>query len=423
MLRDLTLYLLATVFMLFSSPALSQVRQGSAVLKYYEKAHDSDLEKFREVLSTSLEFYIQQQIEIDDDKLVWAKKNSAIKQDLNTIVKSAIKYYNFKELDAFRGFSDDVSNQIEAMSLLDFSSFNDFNKKWSEAEINRKKYVFFQAEISKLKLLLDTEIGKFSNENLLQFSSEENVEVSQAFIDSVMAANTYKAEDPLMPQDIEWSEATKKLLQQEDNSTLGSKESNSDLTPFEKQILEMLTSNNSKLDMMQFQIDQLKADQLALFQKQQEATNNQLQAQIDDLRGMVIELVKLSNNAELASFEDLNLGSGANVAIENMPSSISIYFDKNKSDITAQYQMVLVEVVDIMARNPRLKLLLTGMADQTGNADLNLALSKKRADEVKKFLSRSGLSQDRFITKYYGDSQSKVESAVDRKVVLEFLAQ
>jgi len=48
-------------------------------------------------------------------------------------------------------------------------------------------------------------------------------------------------------------------------------------------------------------------------------------------------------------------------------------------------------------------------------------LSQERAASVKRFLKSSGLSEDRFVTRYLGDSNSNAQSANDRKVVVEFI--
>jgi len=74
-----------------------------------------------------------------------------------------------------------------------------------------------------------------------------------------------------------------------------------------------------------------------------------------------------------------------------------------------------------LARSPSLKLIVTGYADRTGDAAKNLLLSQQRANEVKRFLASSGLSPDRFITKYFGDRDSRDESSSDRKVMIEFV--
>ena len=400
-----------------------QDESKTATVHYYSQATENDRAKLAAVLSSSLSFYVDQSASLNDDVLVWKKKSSEILKDLNSIVKSGIKYYQFKELNAFKSFSDDVKIQIEWMSNLSFSQSKDFSREWSEAELIKRRYVFFQKEINQLKLLMDAEIGNFSNHNLLVYAGSDQVEMNVEYIDSLLATTQYQSDAMLRMKPSEWSEATKELLSLQDESSLGTKKSYEGLSEFERELLKMIESNNARLDKMQTQMDQMRSDQLAIFQEQQKATNNQLQAQIDDLRGLVVELVRLNNSPELASAAE-GLEGGGNLAIpENLPSSISIHFEKNSTELNAASQLMLTEVIDILARNSRMKVLLTGWADQSGDAVLNLELSRKRAGTVKSFLAKSGLKEDRFVIKYYGASKSQAENASDRKVSIEFLFQ
>lgn len=400
-----------------------QDESKSATVHYYSQASEVDKAKLAAVLSGSLSFYVDQSASLNEDVLVWKKKPSEILKDLNSIVKSGIKYYQFKELNAFKSFSDDVKMQIDKMHELSFSQSTEFNRDWSEAELVKRRYIFFQKEINQLKLLMDAEIGNFSNHNLLVYAGSDQVEMNARYIDSLLASTAYQSDAMLGMKPSEWSEATKDLLSIQDESSLGTKSSNEALSEFERELLKMIESNNARLDKMQSQMDQMRNDQLAIFQEQQKATNNQLQAQIDDLRGLVVELVRLNNSPELASAAE-GLESGGNLSLpENLPSSISIYFEKNSSELNAASQLMLTEVIDILARNGRMKVLLTGWADQSGDATRNLELSRKRAGAVKSFLAKSGLKEDRFVVKYYGASKSQAENASDRKVSIEFLFQ
>ncbi len=400
-----------------------QDESKAATVHYYSQASENDRAKLAAVLSGSLSFYVDQSASLNEDVLVWKKKPSEILKDLNSIVKSGIKYYQFKELNAFKSFSDDVKIQIDKMHELSFSQSTEFNRDWSEAELVKRRYIFFQKEINQLKLLMDAEIGNFSNHNLLVYAGSDQVEMNARYIDSLLASTAYQSDAMLGMKPSEWSEATKDLLSIQDESSLGTKSSNEALSEFERELLKMIESNNARLDKMQSQMDQMRNDQLAIFQEQQKATNNQLQAQIDDLRGLVVELVRLNNSPELASAAE-GLGSGGDLSLpENLPSSISIFFEKNSSELNASSQLMLTEVIDILARNGRMKVLLTGWADQSGDATRNLELSRKRAGAVKSFLAKSGLKEDRFVVKYYGASKSQAENASDRKVSIEFLFQ
>lgn len=415
-------YLISFISIAQSKSGISPADQ-QLVIHYYEPAPKQSIDRLSQVLSASLSFYIDEHISISEDKLIWKKKESEILKDLNGIVKSAIKYYDYKEISAFKGFSEDVKTKVESLGKLDFKSVQDFSKKMTEAELQKKRYYFFQKEINDLKLMIDVEVGNFNNENLLVKSESTSTIVSNGTIDSLMHDLEYNSDAFLKPHNIQLNDASMKLLSVEDRSSLG-EDSTSEIgsTEFEKAILQLLQTNTAQLSMMQIQIDELKSTQIAMLEQRQNERNQELQMQIDDLRTMVVELARLNSEDALASNSDTyspEIG-GADEEI-NLPESISIPFEKGSVKLSTGSKLALNEVVDILARNPGLKLMITGMADKSGNAMDNLVISQERASEVRKFMRASGLAESRFVMKYYGDSKSEGEGASDRKVLLEFI--
>ena len=414
---------------LISFISIAQSKSGSSsadqqlVIHYYEPAPKQSIDRLSQVLSASLSFYIDEHLSISENKLIWKKKESEIIKDLNGIVKSAIKYYDYKEISAFKGFSEDVKTKVEALGRLDFKSVQDFSKQMTEADLQKKRYYFFQKEINDLKLMIDVEVGNFNNENLLVKSESTSTIVSKGTIDSLMHDLEYNSDAFLKPHDIQLNDASMTLLSVEDRSTLGP-ENVTELgsSEFEKAILQLLQTNTAQLSMMQIQIDELKSTQIAMLEQRQNERNQELQMQIDDLRTMVVELARLNTGDALASNSDTyspEIG-GADEEI-NLPESISIPFEKGSVKLSAGSKLALNEVVDILARNPSLKLMITGMADKSGNAMDNLVISQERASEVRKFMKASGLSESRFVMKYYGDSKAEGDGPNDRKVLLEFI--
>lgn len=415
-------YLISFISIAQSKSGISPADQ-QLVIHYYEPAPKQSIDRLSQVLSASLSFYIDEHLSISEDKLIWKKKESEILKDLNGIVKSAIKYYDYKEISAFKGFSEDVKTKVESLGKLDFKSVQDFSKKMTEAELQKKRYYFFQKEINDLKLMIDVEVGNFNNENLLVKSESTSTIVSNGTIDSLMHDLEYNSDAFLKPHNIQLNDASMKLLSVEDRSSLG-EDSTSEIgsTEFEKAILQLLQTNTAQLSMMQIQIDELKSTQIAMLEQRQNERNQELQMQIDDLRTMVVELARLNSEDALASNSDTyspEIG-GADEEI-NLPESISIPFEKGSVKLSTGSKLALNEVVDILARNPGLKLMITGMADKSGNAMDNLVISQERASEVRKFMRASGLAESRFVMKYYGDSKSEGEGASDRKVLLEFI--
>ncbi|MFN5621861.1 MAG: OmpA family protein, partial [Flavobacteriales bacterium] len=176
------------------------------------------------------------------------------------------------------------------------------------------------------------------------------------------------------------------------------------------------------LEGMQQQIDLLRSEQLKLWQQQQDEKNLTMQKQIDDLREMVFALVKMNSGDAIADGSNTLLPpDNRSATIANLPGSMNVYFAKGSTKLDAGSVLSLNEIVDILARTPQLKLMVTGFADKSGDPAKNLLLSQQRANEVKQFLIDSGLSADRFITKYYGDRDSREESSNDRRVMVEFV--
>jgi outer membrane protein OmpA-like peptidoglycan-associated protein len=63
-----------------------------------------------------------------------------------------------------------------------------------------------------------------------------------------------------------------------------------------------------------------------------------------------------------------------------------------------------------------------GFADQTGNAAYNLSLSRKRAEQIRKYLVTSlGVAPERVIVNYFGQAQATdaKQNPYDRRVELE----
>jgi OOP family OmpA-OmpF porin len=79
-----------------------------------------------------------------------------------------------------------------------------------------------------------------------------------------------------------------------------------------------------------------------------------------------------------------------------------IEFDTDKSDIKAVYYPILNEVVEILNRNPSLRVEIQGHTDSTGSAKYNQGLSGRRAKAVMEYFTRKGISKDRLTAVGYG---------------------
>jgi len=393
------------------------------VINYYEPAPEKEIDRLGQLLSSALTFYIDQSVSVRNGKVELRKPRKEMMRDMNEIVRQAIRHYQFREKETFKGFSDEVARKIDEVGKLDLAQRI---ARTPQPGMTRAQTEFFvvQEELNDLKRKVNREVGAFGTESLLVFAATESALIDEATRDSLLRSLYFDQNQTLRPVFLNEGMAELSLLKGGDQSELPVRDTSPAVPDeFTARILSMLERNDAKLDAMQDQIDQLRADQMRQWQQMQEARHEQMQAQINDLRGMVVDLMRMNTAGVAGSDREIFIplpGSTGNTVF-NIPSTIHLYFARGSNQLSANGVLALNEVVDILARNPGINVMITGSADRTGDPVRNLMLSQERATSVKKFLRKSGLGDDRFITRYLGDSNSEAESAGDRRVTLEFI--
>lgn len=79
-----------------------------------------------------------------------------------------------------------------------------------------------------------------------------------------------------------------------------------------------------------------------------------------------------------------------------------IHFEYNKSKIRPESYPVLNAVVEVLQKNPSIKLEIQGHTDNVGTAAYNKRLSGQRADSVKQYLMAQGIAASRLTSQGYG---------------------
>lgn len=82
----------------------------------------------------------------------------------------------------------------------------------------------------------------------------------------------------------------------------------------------------------------------------------------------------------------------------------NIYYDYDKWNIRADAAQSLDSLVDILVKNPTIKIQLSSHTDCRGKDTYNETLSQKRAESVVQYLIQKGISADRLTAKGYGES-------------------
>lgn len=82
-----------------------------------------------------------------------------------------------------------------------------------------------------------------------------------------------------------------------------------------------------------------------------------------------------------------------------------IHFDYNKATLTAAAKDILDRNVEVMKKHPKIRVQIEGYACAHGSANYNMILSERRANTVKEYLVKKGISGDRVTTIAYGESR------------------
>ncbi|MGH7581197.1 MAG: OmpA family protein [Gemmatimonadales bacterium] len=82
-----------------------------------------------------------------------------------------------------------------------------------------------------------------------------------------------------------------------------------------------------------------------------------------------------------------------------------IHFALDRADLTPEARTSLTAKAEILRSSPGLTLRIDGHADERGSDEYNLALSKRRAAEAKRFMMGQGIDAARLETVGYGEEQ------------------
>jgi outer membrane protein OmpA-like peptidoglycan-associated protein len=119
----------------------------------------------------------------------------------------------------------------------------------------------------------------------------------------------------------------------------------------------------------------------------------------------------------LSSIADSNLMSDS---LDKIVHTITFAVNSTKVDVGQLFQSK--SMIDLLKTKPDYKLLLSGYADKSGNAEYNLSLSKKRVQAVKEELIKMGINKTRIMEQYFGSEKATAtNNKNDRRVELKVL--
>lgn len=394
---------------------------GGVVLEYYEPANDQKREEYDNFLSSLLSFYLSENIAVKDDKFKLKKDADAMCAEMSELVSGSVSFFNHRSRQPFGGFSNQLRNAIVKLERekLEVDEFGDLGPG---KELLRRMVV--DSRIDALHTTAMKEVKAFSSSRLMTLSSSDEAALDPATMERIVEEMlSYDPNAPLQPLPGDDEDKMVRITLQDNSTlTLPDEDQQTNQDDFAQKVYALLEQQNAKLDNMQAQIDQVRTDQLAMWKSQQEKTNADLQAQISDLRNIVVQLVEGISGKPIPVVPVTPAPTLPPAVVANLPPSVTVTFAKNSDDLNAIALLSLNELVDILARNPGISVIITGHADRTGTEMQNLVLSNQRAQSVKKFFTNAGLDGDRFVTQYLGQRDSPSENPADRKVTLTFVA-
>ena len=95
-----------------------------------------------------------------------------------------------------------------------------------------------------------------------------------------------------------------------------------------------------------------------------------------------------------------------------------IHFEFNKDRIRPESFPVLDAVVEVLQKNPDIKIEVQGHTDNKGSAKYNKDLSNRRAASVRKYLVAHGISNDRLTSMGYGFDRPLVDNSTEQNRAL-----
>ncbi|MEP6765739.1 MAG: peptidoglycan-associated lipoprotein Pal [Gemmatimonadaceae bacterium] len=101
--------------------------------------------------------------------------------------------------------------------------------------------------------------------------------------------------------------------------------------------------------------------------------------------------------------------TGMDVATMRRLMLETVYFEYDSDVIRADAQSSLEKRVPLLSANPQVKLRVAGNCDDRGTDEYNIALGRRRAEAVKKFLTDRGIDGSRIETISFGRERPAVQ--------------
>lgn len=87
----------------------------------------------------------------------------------------------------------------------------------------------------------------------------------------------------------------------------------------------------------------------------------------------------------------------------------NVYFDYNSSNIRPDAKKTLTKLIDLMQSKPQYRIEISAHTDPRGSVEFNRILSRRRAEAAKDYLIAQGISENRIVMNWFGESKQVVD--------------
>ena len=92
----------------------------------------------------------------------------------------------------------------------------------------------------------------------------------------------------------------------------------------------------------------------------------------------------------------------------------NVLFSNNETDLTDGYKTFIENLSATYKNNPQGAIIVTGHTDESGNSEVNMALSCTRANRVAQYLMQNGINEDRIIVDCKGETMPAFSNKSDK---------
>ena len=102
-------------------------------------------------------------------------------------------------------------------------------------------------------------------------------------------------------------------------------------------------------------------------------------------------------------------GSSRSASRAGEPGERSVFFEFDRSALTAQDRKLVEAHAQYLLQHPQTKVRVEGNADERGSKEYNLALGQRRAETVTKVMKLLGVKDDRVEAVSYGEEKPRAK--------------